>query len=195
LSPWGLAFFGGEPITTTAHLCPRSCQARAVLARWLAVAVAAAPDLILWDEPHVDRHCCPPQAITALLLDLIHSTPLHIKHALYWNPARCPELPGALAHCCQTVGVDLYDPATIEAQLDLVLALCLAYGVEPSCWVRAFRLPAGDEGQIAVAVERARARGIKRVGVWGFRGSSGLSALACERPAEAWRVTLGAVAG
>ncbi|HLH21776.1 MAG TPA: hypothetical protein VK066_04600 [Chloroflexota bacterium] len=194
VSPWGVAgLFGGEAISAVGHLCPRSCQVRDVLAAWLEAAVAAAPDVLFWDEPNGTR-CCGPEVVTALLLDLMDQTPAALRHALYWNPEQCAILPEPVVARCLTAGMDLYGRSPAAERLATALALGQCHGVEPHVWVRAFQVPAGEEAAVAAMIQAAAAAGIERVGIWPWKAGATASLLASERPALVWETVLRALA-
>jgi hypothetical protein len=193
VSPWGVAgLFGGEAISAVGHLCPRSCQVRDVLDAWLEVAIAAAPDVLFWDEPNGTR-CCGPEAVTALLLDLIDQTPAALGHALYWSPDHCALLPERVIARCLTAGMDLYGGAPVDERLATVRALGQRLGVEPHVWVRAFQVAAGEEATVAAMIRAATSAGIERVGVWPWKAGATASLLASERPALVWETVLRAL--
>ncbi|GBF77523.1 hypothetical protein PA598K_06077 [Paenibacillus sp. 598K] len=67
-----------------------------------------------------------------------------------------------------------------------VLELCEQYGKEGQIWIQNFRIPSGQEPEVAIAVEAASQAGIRNLFAWGFRGSEYMSFLRCENSEAAW---------
>lgn len=71
-----------------------------------------------------------------------------------------------------------------------IVDLCSQHGKTPHLWVQAFRVPAGREEEIAVAVEAAAEAGVEVLAAWGYAGCGHMSHVASERPDVVWE-TLG----
>lgn len=63
-------------------------------------------------------------------------------------------------------------------------------GLRSHVWIQGFQIPAGREQEITTAVLAAARTGTDVIAVWGFEACAAMSALACERPHEAWRAFL-----
>jgi hypothetical protein len=95
-------------------------------------------------------------------------------------------------------GVDIFgtDPYWIIFERDVeefvaeqtrkVVAVCQVSGIQPHIWAQAFKVPAGRESEIEVALTTAKAEGATVLAVWGYRGCEALSEIACEQPDVAW---------
>lgn len=76
----------------------------------------------------------------------------------------------------------------VSEQSQKVVAVCRKHNIQPHIWVQAFKVPAGHESEIELALTTARTEGVPILAVWGYRGCEALSKIACERPDEAWKV-------
>lgn len=76
---------------------------------------------------------------------------------------------------------------------DALMSLCRATGREPQIWIQCCKLPRGREPEIAEAVERALAAGIRNLAVWGFEGCGHETWIACEDPPRAWKCAVNAL--
>lgn len=140
LSPWGVAsLFGGEGLS---ELGPRPAVAavREVLDRWVDVALAAAPDAVLWDEPHA-------RPGEEERLDVLRAArarvPPGIRQALYWNPKGCPRIDERALRGCWSVGLDAYD-GDVAGATGRFPSVPVPEMV-PHLWLRGFRVAAAKE--------------------------------------------------
>jgi hypothetical protein len=91
----------------------------------------------------------------------------------------------------RVVGTDAYS-GTVANRSDLTRAFHAATGRLDLAWVQAFRIPAGQESLVGDAVT-AMAALAPRVGIWGWRGSTGRGALRSDRPLEVQRAVVAAI--
>lgn len=75
----------------------------------------------------------------------------------------------------------------VNEQSRKIVAICQKNNIQPHIWVQAFKVPAGHESEIELALTTARTEGITILAAWGYRGCEALSEIACERPIEAWK--------
>ncbi|OPZ07121.1 MAG: hypothetical protein BWZ10_02883 [candidate division BRC1 bacterium ADurb.BinA364] len=54
-------------------------------------------------------------------------------------------------------------------------------------------MPASEEDWIERGAAHLRSLGVRRFGAWAFGGAKSISALACERPDEAWQAAVRAL--
>jgi hypothetical protein len=86
------------------------------------------------------------------------------------------------------------DPADFVREHSRALrTACDARGAEMEVWVQGIRIPAGREPAIGEATQAAVECGADRVAFWSFRGTAGMSSLACEDPDAAWTAMCDAV--
>jgi len=97
-------------------------------------------------------------------------------------------------------GIDIFgtDPYWLIFQRDVkefvteqtrkVVEVCREHGIQPHIWAQAFKVPAGHEGEIEVALNIARGEGATILAAWGYRGCEALSGIACEQPEEVWEM-------
>ena len=57
-------------------------------------------------------------------------------------------------------------------------------------WVQAFDVPAGDEGDITLAITSLADAEVGLIAVWSYRACEVMSGLACEDPEAAWDAVL-----
>ena len=69
-----------------------------------------------------------------------------------------------------------------------LVEVCARHGIEPMGWVQAFLIGEGREGELERAARVMASAGIESIAAWGFRGCEQMSAIACDRPDEVWRV-------
>ena len=62
------------------------------------------------------------------------------------------------------------------------------HGLDHHVWIQAFGVPAGREGEIALAVDAAVGAGARNIAAWSYDGCAAMSTCACEDPAAAWSV-------
>ncbi len=60
-------------------------------------------------------------------------------------------------------------------------------------WTRCYKVPASEEDWIERGAAHLRSLGVRRFGAWAFGGAKSISALACERPDEAWQAAVRAL--
>ena len=89
------------------------------------------------------------------------------------------------------VGTDAY-AGTVEERIAATVGFRAATGRLDLAWVEAFRIRAGEEARVGEAV-RAMATLAPRVGIWGWRGSTGRGDLRSDRPLEVQRAVAEAV--
>jgi hypothetical protein len=188
LSPWGVAsLFGGEGLSAAGPR-PNVTAVRDALDRWLDVALAAEPDVLLWDEPHA-------RPGEEERLDVLHAAqarvPAVIRQALYWNPHVCPTIDERTLAACWSVGLDAYDGDVAGAANRF--RSTPAPEMVPHLWLRGFRVAATAEAALARGIAGAAAHGVPLVGIWGYRGALAPSCLACERPEVMWSAVVAAI--
>lgn len=61
-------------------------------------------------------------------------------------------------------------------------------------WLRCFQVPKIEEPLIRQSIEALHELGADSLGIWSFGGTATVGEMACERPDEAWRQTLEAIA-
>lgn len=76
----------------------------------------------------------------------------------------------------------------VAEQTRKVVAVCQERGIQPHIWAQAFKVPAGRESEIALALSTAKSEGATILAAWGYRGCEALSKIACDRPAVAWEI-------
>ena len=62
------------------------------------------------------------------------------------------------------------------------------HGLDHHVWIQAFGVPAGREGEIALAVDAAVDAGARNLAAWSYDGCAAMSTCECEDPAAAWSV-------
>ncbi|MEF2277702.1 hypothetical protein V3W47_05270 [Deinococcus sp. YIM 134068] len=200
LSPWGVGgVFGGEGLSAVAHHGARSPAVADAVARWLACAVAAAPDGLFWDEPR-DRLGGGPMG--DLLVGWLREGQLAgLTNHVCFEPGYGWPDPAVLAGRVGSVGTDPYDwqptPAEQAAYVTRHAHALRAYADGAGCaahlWVRAFRVERGRADLAVAALRAAWVSGAARVGLWSYRAGEGLSCLASEDADGLWARLLEAV--
>ncbi len=172
LSLWGGGHFGGEGIAG-----PVSIQ------DWVEVARDTGAPILHVDEPKNATLGVP------ALLDLWDDD----AHAwLTVEPYRARLFDAETWRRPAVVGTDAYDGPLAER-----VATTRGFGADTGrldlAWVQAFRIAAGAEEQVGDGI-RAMAAVAPRVGIWGWRGSTGRGDLRSDRPLEVQRVVGEAIA-
>jgi hypothetical protein len=90
------------------------------------------------------------------------------------------------------VGTDAY-AGTVEERIAATTGFRAATGRLDLAWVEAFRIRSGKEAIVGETV-RAMATLAPRVGIWGWRGSTGRGELRSDRPLEVQRAVAAAIA-
>jgi hypothetical protein len=160
ISPWGGLAFGGEGVQTDLPIAEWIRRARGTGARILHV-----------DEPRLD-----PTALGEAL-------EAWGDDAAAWltiQPERAAELSPGVVHRVAVLGTDAYD-GTVEERVEATRAFHAATGRLDLAWVRAFRIPAGEEAEVGAAT-LAMASLAPRVGVWAWKGSTGRGDLRSANP-------------
>ncbi len=85
-------------------------------------------------------------------------------------------------------GEDVYKH--VRKFADMVMELAKKHGKEPQIWIQLFRIPAGHESDIEIAVQAARDAGVKNLAAWSFRGTSYMSYIRSDNPELAWATLL-----
>ena len=81
----------------------------------------------------------------------------------------------------------------VQRHAEPLRELCDRTGHEMEVWVQGIRIPAGREGDIAVATDAAIAAGADVVSFWSFRGTERMASLTCGDPSAAWSAMTDAV--
>jgi hypothetical protein len=90
------------------------------------------------------------------------------------------------------VGTDAYS-GTVAERAAATTGFAAATGRLDLAWVQAFRIGSGDEAEVGAAL-LAMAELAPRVGIWGWRGSTGRGELRSDRPLEVQRAVAAAIA-
>jgi hypothetical protein len=170
VSPWGGDDFGGEGIAG-----PLSVPA------WISRVVETGATTL-----HVDE----PKARSLAIADVIEAWPGKVWLTI--EPYRTAVVGGIDTSRVDVLGTDAYEgdvteriAATTRAAADL--------GRLDLAWVQAFRIRAGDEPEVGDVV-RAMAGLAPRVGIWGWKGSTGRGDLRSDRPAVVAAAVAAAIA-
>jgi len=67
-----------------------------------------------------------------------------------------------------------------------VVELCKKHGKDDHIWVQGFKVPAGREDEIRVAIEAAAANGATNIAAWSYLGCGSMSSFASEQPKVVW---------
>jgi hypothetical protein len=70
----------------------------------------------------------------------------------------------------------------------LIKDLCTKYGKESEIWIQNFRITMENEKEVERALEIMKEMGIDRIMSWAYRGSYGMSSLACSNPDNIWEI-------
>jgi len=160
ISPWGGSTFGGEGVETDLSLGDWILRGRDTGAHVLHV-----------DEPRVSR---------ATLEEVLDEWADDASTWLTIQPERAAELSPAVVRRVAVLGTDAYE-GPLDARVAATSAFGSATGRLDLAWVRAFRVPAGEEPQVGEAVD-AMAGLAPYVGIWAWKGSTGRGALRCANP-------------
>jgi hypothetical protein len=160
ISPWGGAMFGGEGVETDL-----------TLADWIVRARETRAPILHVDEPRVS---------TATLSEVLAEWGDDESTWLTIQPERSGELAAEIVRRVPVIGTDAYDGSLAE-RVATTTAFEDATGRLDLAWVRAFRVPAGEEGEVGEAV-LAMAELAPRVGIWAWKGSTGRGSLRCANP-------------
>ena len=209
--PWGLAgVFGGEAhsgyLARGGTVGAQDAGLRALLHNWTEGVAAAGAEWVFWDEPDLGLgHDS--DALVAFLSDV---TSFARGRGLRNSVCLTSTVPnrtafGRLAalESIDDIGTDPYykleadgfDPDDyVGVWAQHVREIADDHGKTSHVWVQAFHLGEGREDRIARCMDVARARGVTRLGVWGFRACEALD-IRPARPEVAWKVVRGAIEG
>jgi hypothetical protein len=211
--PWGLAgVFGGEAhsdyLARGGSVSAGDPGLHALLHNWVDAVAAAGAEWVFWDEPDLGLGHGPDALVTFLGEATAHARERGLNNSVcLTSTVTNVRAFGALAalESVDDVGTDPYykleldhldpDPedyvGTWAAHVREVGDAC---GKTSHVWVQAFHIAAGLEHRIARCIAVARAHGVARIGVWGFRACDVLD-IRPARPDVAWRVVGEAVRG
>ncbi len=85
-------------------------------------------------------------------------------------------------------GMDVYNH--VKKFSDMVMGLAMKYRKEPQIWIQLFRIPAGRESDIELAVKAARDAGVRNLAAWSYKATSYMSYIRSEDPEMAWATLL-----
>ncbi|HOE62535.1 MAG TPA: hypothetical protein PKW18_05390 [Candidatus Sumerlaeota bacterium] len=71
-----------------------------------------------------------------------------------------------------------------------VFEVCREVGRNGHIWIQGFKIPAGREKEIEIAVKAAVDAGIRNLAVWGFDACGNMSTIAPDDPKKAWQIIL-----
>jgi hypothetical protein len=172
ISLWGSADFGGEAISGPL-----------TVPEWIAVARDTGAPVLHIDEPKNRTLTVP------AVLDLWGDD------ANVWltvEPHRAGLFDAETYRRPAVVGTDAYE-GTVQERVAATTRFRDTTGRLDLAWVEAFRIRAGQEAAVCRAIE-AMAALAPRVGIWGWRGSTGRGDLRSDRPLEVQRLVAEAVA-
>lgn len=172
ISLWGSADFGGEAISGPL-----------TVPEWIAVARDTGAPVLHIDEPK-NRSLTVP-AVLDLWGDDANAW-------LTVEPHRAGLFDAETYRRPAVVGTDAYE-GTVEERVAATTRFRDTTGRLDLAWVEAFRIRAGQEAAVCRAIE-AMAALAPRVGIWGWRGSTGRGDLRSDRPLEVQRLVAEAVA-
>lgn len=161
ISPWGGDDFGGEGVQTSMTTLD-----------WLARARETGAQILHVDEPKVAH------LTIAQVADAWGGAP---TVWLTVEPHRAAVVDAATSARVAVLGTDAYD-GTVEERVARTRTFARQAGRLDLAWVQAFRIPEGGEDLVADGV-RAMAALAPRVGVWGWKGSTGRGELRSVDPA------------
>lgn len=171
ISLWGGDHFGGEGLAG-----PLS------VADWVEIARDTGAPVLHIDEPRNGAQDVP------AVLDMWGDD------ASAWltvEPHRAGQFDAETFRRPHVVGTDAYS-GTVTDRFATSEAFHTATGRLDLAWVQGFRIAAGQESLVGEAV-RAMAAIAPRVGIWGWRGSTGRGALRSDRPLEVQAVVAAAI--
>jgi hypothetical protein len=169
---------------------------------WLSIALAMKPDVIFWDEPHQTGLNYRQQEIGKILDFLAEMTAIvsqqGIKNAVCVYPQDDPLALRLWEKILALKTVDIFgtDPYWLlwNKKLDFVedyskkvYNLCKGYNKEPQLWIQAFKIPSGQEPEIARAVEIAARAGIQNIAAWSYDCGSLVDQLNSANPTLVWQ--------
>ena len=211
--PWGVArVFGGE-----AHSGYRARGGtaaaddpglRALLRGWIDDVAAAGAEWAFWDEPNLGTGEAEGTLVPFLQEISEHARERGLRNSVCLT-ASAPNIAAfaqlAALDSVDDVGTDPYyglelddrdpDPEDyVGVWADRVREAADEHGKTSHVWVQAFHIAEAREDRIGRCIEVARARGVARVGVWGFRACEALD-IRPARPDVAWRVVRDALRG
>jgi hypothetical protein len=160
ISPWGGATFGGEGVETDLSL-----------ADWIVRARDTGAPILHVDEPRVS---------TATLGEVLGEWGEDASTWLTIQPERGAELAPEIVARVAVLGTDAYD-GTVAERIAATAGFERLTGRLDLAWVRAFRVPEGDEREVGEAVT-AMATLAPLVGIWAWKGSTGRGSLRCANP-------------
>jgi hypothetical protein len=211
--PWGVAgVFGGEAhsgyLARGGTVGADDPALRALLHSWIDDVAAAGAEWVLWDEPDLGGgHDA--AALVSFLDDVTaHARARGLRSSVCLS-STASNIPAfrslAALDGVDDVGTDPYyrlelddrdpDPEDyVGLWAARVCDVAEEQGKTSHLWVQAFHLAEGQEHRIGRCIAVARARGVSRIGVWGFRACEPLD-IRPARPDVAWRVVRDAVRG
>ena len=77
--------------------------------------------------------------------------------------------------------------ADFEFHVQKVKQLADRYRKEPQIWIQAYKIKAGDEGNVKKAVEAAYRMGIRNMMAWSYLGGAYMTSIRSGRPGEVWQ--------
>jgi hypothetical protein len=160
VSPWGGDEFGGEGV-----------QGGLSTVEWLARAKATGADVLHVDEPRVS---------TVTLPGILDQWGDDAAVWLTIQPDRASVLDPETIRRVGVLGTDAYEGDLTE-RVEVTRAFGAATGRLDLAWVQAFRIGPGEEVFVG-AVAEALAAVAPRIGVWGWKGSTGRGVLRSARP-------------
>lgn len=168
---------------------------------WLSIALAMKPDVIFWDEPHQTGIKCDQEEISKIIDFLGEMTALvkaaGVKNAICVYPQ---DDAGSLRLwdkilALNTIDVFGTDPywllwnkklEFVEEFAKKVYNLCNEHDKEAQLWIQAFKIPAGKEPEIRLAVDIAAKAGIANIAAWSYDCGSLVDQLNSANPALVW---------
>jgi hypothetical protein len=209
--PWGVArVFGGEAhsgyLARGGTVGADDPSLRALLHNWIDDVAAAGAEWAFWDEPNLGA----PGgggALVPFLQDLCERARERGLRNSVCLTSTVPNIPAfprvAALDSIDDIGTDPYyrldldhrdpDPDDyVGVWADRVREVAEEHGKTSHVWVQAFHIADGQEHRIGRCIEVARARGVARLGVWGFRACEALD-IRPGRPRVAWRAACDAI--
>ena len=208
---WGVAgVFGGEAhsgyLARGGAAGAREPRLRALVRDWVDCVAAAGAEWVFWDEPHLG-----PAEDEGAIVPFLGELAQHARERGLRNSVCLTPTAGNLAafsrlaalDSIDDIGTDPYyrrepdprdpDPEDyVGAWADRVRGVAERHRKTAHVWVQAFHVAEGREERIGRCIEVARAHGVARVGVWGFRACEALD-IRPARPEVAWRVVRDAI--
>ena len=172
ISPWGGDEFGGEGVQTSMATMD-----------WVERAKATGAPILHIDEPKLS-HVTIPEILDRWGDDRTVWLTVEPHRAAIVDPTAVASV--------AVLGTDAYG-GTIDDRVARTRAFHAHTGRLDLAWVEAFRIPAGGEGLVGDGV-RAMAGLAPRVGVWGWKGSTGRGELRSADPVAVQAAVDGAIA-